>query len=132
MTIIATIDGTRDAPTPADLETEIRRLIALQAQIAELADEAEHIKGWLREHLGDRAQVDLDGRRVLTITPTRRLDEHAASQLVEKMYGADVAESCWSTVRKLDAAKVKDLLPAALLDARCYSDTGKATVRLAR
>jgi hypothetical protein len=111
--------------TPADLEADVRELVALEAQRAEIVAEADEIKARIRSHLEVGAQVEVDGRQVLSIQPNRRLDVDAAVALLP----AEVLPLVQTLT--VDPKKVRQYLAPALVE-RCMVEAGQPKVVLAR
>lgn len=111
--------------TPDDLEADVRELVTLEAQRAELQAEIDEIKARVRSHLDVGASVDLDGRKVLSIQPNRRLDVDLAGEYLTP----ELLEYVQHTV--IDPKKLREVLAPALLE-RCMVEVGAPKVVLAR
>jgi hypothetical protein len=107
-------------PSTRDIHTRLRQV---QANLTRLQEEADLLKGQLRDQAGVGTHT-VAGKTVFTIRPNRRFD----AGLAERLLTPEFQQLC--TITKIDAATAKRVLPPAMYDA-CSAEVGEPVIRLA-
>lgn len=101
----------------------VNRLAAVNADIAQLTEQANDLKGRLRQLLREPGTYTAEGAKVVTLTPNRRFDPRLAFELLPD----DLLRLC--TVTKIDPAAAKKVLPPAIYE-QFMVEAGDPVVRL--
>lgn len=101
----------------------VNRLAAVNADIAQLTEAANDLKGRLRQLLPEPGTYTAEGAKVVTLAPNRRFDP------VQAQRGLPGPLLDAIRVTKIDAATAKQVLPPALYEL-CMVDVGDPVVRL--
>jgi hypothetical protein len=107
--------------SPAEAAT-VNKLIAINAAIKDLTEEAESLKAQLRKAL-DVGEYTVDGKPALSVSETRKFDAALAARVIppDLLPGVQI-----STISR---AQALEMLPAELY-AQCQSVSPKRTIRM--